>query len=160
MELFFMIRRLTKRYIMGPLEGLSLSDSIRYERYYISEGLRIQKKNTAYEKEQLNDRNEVILKEKITEEEFNTLKKKAYKRIIRDSYLYLEDDRISIKSYHEDYEGLHRVEVKFSSEEEMNEFIPYNWMGEEITYTALAFDKDLSKLNREEFLKILKKYVG
>lgn len=33
------------------------------------------------------------------------------------------------------------------------------WMGEEITFSPLAFDKDLSKLNREEFLKELKRYL-
>ena len=33
------------------------------------------------------------------------------------------------------------------------------WMEDEITFSPLAFDKDLSKLNREEFLEELKKYL-
>ena len=41
----------------------------------------------------------------------------------------------------------------------MDLYIKERWMGEEITYSKLAFDKDLSKLNREEFLKELKKYL-
>ena len=41
----------------------------------------------------------------------------------------------------------------------MDSYIKENWMGEEITYSQLAFDKDLSKLNREEFLKEIKKYL-
>ncbi|HAB67708.1 MAG TPA: hypothetical protein DCE23_10115 [Firmicutes bacterium] len=154
-----MIRRLTKRYIVSSLESLNLSSPLRYERYYINDNLRIQKKNEILEKEELDDSNEVLQKVKINEEEFNTLKDKAYKKIIRDSYLYLDDDRISIKSYYDDYEGLNRVEVKFNSEEEMNNFVPYSWMKEEITNTSLAFDKDLSKLSKEEFLKILRVYV-
>lgn len=153
-----MIRRLTKRYIVSELDGLNLSSPLRYERYYINNNLRIQKKNEVLEKEELDDNNEVILKVEISLEEFNSLKDKAYKKIIRDSYLYLDDDAISIKSYYGDYEGLNRVEVKFSSEDEMNSFIPYSWMEEEITNTPLAFDKDLSKLSKEEFLSILRVY--
>lgn len=153
-----MIRRLTKRYIVSELDGLNLSSPLRYERYYINNNLRIQKKNEVLEKEELDDNNEVILKVEISLEEFNSLKDKAYKKIIRDSYLYLDDDAISIKSYYDDYEGLNRVEVKFSSEDEMNSFIPYSWMEKEITNTPLAFDKDLSKLSKEEFLSILRVY--
>lgn len=153
-----MIRRLTKRYIVSNLNGLNLSSPIRYERYYINNNLRIQKKNDVLEKEELDDNNEVILKVKISLEEFNSLKDKAYKKIIRDSYLYLDDNAISIKSYYDDYEGLNRVEVKFSSEDEMNSFVPYSWMEEEITDTPLAFDKDLSKFSKEEFLNILRNY--
>lgn len=154
-----MIRRLTKRYIVSSLDGLNLSSPLRYERYYINDNLRIQKKNEVLEKEELDDSNEVMKKVKISEEEFNTLKDKAYRKIIRDSYLYLDDERISIKSYYDDYEGLNRVEVKFSSEEEMNNFVPYSWMKEEITNTSLAFDKDLSKLSKDDFLNILRIYV-
>lgn len=153
-----MIRRLTKRYFVSNLDGLNLSSPLRYERYYINNNLRIQKKNEILEKEELDDNNEVILKLKINLEEFNSLKDKAYKRIIRDSYLYLDDNAISIKSYYDDYEGLNRVEVIFSNEAEMNSFIPYSWMEEEITNTPLAFDKDLSKLSKEEFLNVLSRY--
>jgi len=151
-----MIRRLTKRFFLNNLDGLNLSSPIRYERYYIHNNLRIQKKNDVFEKEELDDNNEVVLKMKISEKEFNVLKDKAYKRIVRDSYLFLDDERLSIKRYYDDYEGLNRVEVQFSTDKEMREFVPYSWMGPEITYTALAFDKDLSKLSREEFLQILK----
>lgn len=71
----------------------------------------------------------------------------------------MRNHNISIKEYYDDYEGLNRVEVKFSSKKEMDSYIKENWMGEEITYSQLAFDKDLSKLNREEFLKEIKKYL-
>ena len=45
------IRNLTKRYIIKSLDGLNLSNPIKYERYYINDNLRIQKKNNKYEKE-------------------------------------------------------------------------------------------------------------
>lgn len=88
-------------------------------------------------------------------DEFLSLKPKAYKKIIRDSYLYLDDERVSIKKYYETYDGLLRVEVAFSSIEELKNYKKEEWMGIEITATPLAFDKDLSKLDREQFLKEL-----
>ena len=41
----------------------------------------------------------------------------------------------------------------------MDNYIKESWMGNEITLSPLAFDKYLSKLNREEFLVYLKKYL-
>lgn len=151
--------RLTKRFIVKSLDSIELSKPIRYERYYINNQLRIQKKDGKYEKEILDENNVLIQKDIISESEFNKLKENAYAKIIRDSYLYLKDDRVSIKKYYDTYEGLNRIEVKFTSKEEMNSYIKEKWMEEEITGTPLAFDKDLSKLNKEKFLQELKKYI-
>ena len=151
--------RLTRRFIVSSLDNIPLSNPIRYERYYINEKIRIQKKDNYYEKEILDDKNTVIEKCVIMVEEFLKLKSIAYSKIVRDSYLYLKDHNISIKKYYDDYEGLNRVEVKFLSKEEMDTYSKEKWMGAEITYSMLAFDKDLSKLNREEFLEELKKYL-
>ena len=52
------MRKLTKRFITSSLDNLNLSMPIRYERYYISDTLRIQKKGNTYEKEILNEINE------------------------------------------------------------------------------------------------------
>lgn len=151
--------RLTKRYIIESIDGINLSKKVRYERYYIDDKLRIQKKDDLYEKEILNDENVVINKSKIPEEEFLYLKSKSYLKIIRDSYLYLKDNRVSIKKYYGEYNGLNRVEVKFSSKKEMEIYVKESWMGKEITFSPLAFDKELSKLSKEEFLKELSKYI-
>lgn len=153
------MRKLTKRFITSSLDNLNLSMPIRYERYYISDTLRIQKKGNTYEKEMLNENNTVILKENISESEFLSLKEKAYSKIIRDSYLYLDDKRISIKKYFGDYQGLYRVEVTFTNMKEENLYQKETWMGQEITKSPLAFDKDLSKLSKEKFKKELKKYL-
>jgi len=151
---FEMKKRLTKRYLINTLEGLPLSKPIRYERYYINDNIRVQKKNDFYEKEIL-DKNIVIKKEQIEKETFEKLKQEASKEIIRDSYLYLLDDRVSIKKYYGMYDGLIRVEVSFLSEEERNKYQKETWMQKEITNSPLAFDKDLSKLDKNSFIKEL-----
>lgn len=151
--------RLTRRFIIQSLDNVNINSPIRYERYYINDNLRIQSKNNMLEKEILNKDNIIISKINITEEEFNKLKKEAYSKIIRDSYLYLDDDRISIKKYLDKYEGLIRVEVKFNSIDEMNSYKIESWMEAEITNSPLAFDKYLSKLSEQEFLLELNKYL-
>lgn len=150
--------RLTKRYIVKKLDNISLSAPIRYERYYINGNLRIQKRGENLEKEVLDNSNNIIEKNSILQDEFDLLKSKAYSQITRDSYLYLDDDRVSIKKYYDTYKGLIRVEVKFNSNEEMNSYKKEAWMLEDITNTPLAFDKYLSKLTKEEFWEELKKY--
>ena len=154
-----MQERLTKRYIIKNINNLQLSKSIHYERYYINNYLRIQKKDGKLEKEVLNENNVLISKEEILESEFNKLKKESVKKIIRNSYLYLPDPRVSIKVYHGDYEGLNRVEVKFVSKEELENYKKEIWMGEEITNSPLAFDKYLKELTKEKFIEELKKYL-
>lgn len=154
-----MMERLTKRYIISSLNNINVNNPIRYERYYITNNLRIQNKNGILEKELLNDENVLINKIIIDLNEFNMFKEQSYSKIIRESYLYLDDNRVSIKKYFDNYEGLYRVEVKFSSKEEMDNYQKENWMGNDITNSLLAFDKDLSKLDREEFLIELDKYL-
>lgn len=154
------MRKLTRRFIISSLGNLNLSRPIRYERYYINDKIRIQRKNNQYQKEILDSSNNIIEKNDISENEFLRLKEKAYSEIIRDSYLLLEDSRISIKKYLGKYKGLYRVEVTFTSIEEENEYIKESWMGQEITNTPLAFDIYLSKLSVEEFKKELKKYLN
>ena len=152
------MRKNTKRYIVSSLNNLELSPPIRYERYYINDSLRVQKKDKDYQKEILDDNNDIIEKADISEKEFLSLKEQARSKIIRDSSLYLKDDRVSIKKYLGDHQGLYRVEVTFQTKEEKNKYQKENWMGKEITTSPLAFDKDLSKLSKEEFKKELEKY--
>ncbi len=153
------MKRLTRRFIVRSLDSLSISEPIRYERYYINDNLRIQKKNALYEKEVLNEDNIVTEKIEISETEFLKLKMGATSEIVRDSYLYLKDNRVSIKKYYGLYKELYRVEVTFSSAEEMNDYQKEDWMLEEITNSPLAFDKYLRNLSREDFKKELEKYI-
>ena len=154
------MRKLTKRYIISSLDGLNLSNPIKYERYYISDTLRIQSKDNTYQKEILDEDNNIIEKIDISKDEFLKLKEKANARIIRNSYLFLDDKRISIKEYLEKYSGLLRVEVTFNSEEEEKTYIKEDWMGAEITDSPLAFDKYLCKISEKEFKAELDKYLN
>ena len=152
------MRRLTKRFIINSLNNLNLSEPIRYERYYINDKLRIQKKDNKCQKEILDDYNNIIEKVDISEIEFLDLKRNSNSEIIRDSYLFLEDNRISIKRYLGKHLGLYRVEVNFNSIKEEKEFIKEKWMGREITNSPIAFDKYISKLSDNEFKEELNKY--
>ena len=153
------MRKLTKRYIISSLNGLNLSEPIKYERYYINDTLRIQNKNNVYQKEILDEDNNIIKKIEISEVEFLKLKEKANARIIRNSYLFLDDERISIKEYLEKYLGLLRVEISFNSEKEEKMYRKEKWLGNEITNSPLAFDKYLYKLSEKEFKEELNKYL-
>ena len=53
------MRELTKRFIIKSLDNLKLSNPIRYERYYINDNLRIQKKENKYQKEILDNLNNI-----------------------------------------------------------------------------------------------------
>lgn len=148
------MKRLTKRYLVEELPKENISEPWFYERYYINDNLRIQSKNNIFEKETISLNKKSII-EKITKEEFITLQTKATKKIIRKSYLYLKDKRVSIKEYYQDYYPLIRAEVSFLSENEMNTYQKEAWMIKEITNTPLAFDSDLYKLTKEEFNGII-----
>lgn len=121
--------------------------------------MRIQNKDGIFEKEILDDNNVIINKSYITANEFNELKDKSYAEIIRESYIYLNDNRVSIKRYLGKYTGLYRVEVKFLTTEEMENYQKEYWMGNEISDSNLAFDKYLSKLDRNEFLEEMSIYL-
>ncbi|MDY4997405.1 MAG: hypothetical protein SO108_06895 [Bacilli bacterium] len=154
------MRKLTKRYIISSLNGLNLSEPIEYERYYINDTLRIQRKNNLYQKETLDEDNNIIEKLEISKTDFLKLKENADTRIIRNSYLFLDDKRISIKEYLGRYVGLLRVEITFNSEKEEKLYRKEKWMGNEITDSPLAFDRYLCKLSEKEFKEELNKYLN
>ena len=64
------MERLTRRYIVNSINNLNLSNPIRYERFYINDNLRVQKRDSKLEKEILDDNNKVIEKLEIEEELF------------------------------------------------------------------------------------------
>ena len=154
------MRKLTKRYIISSLNGLNLSEPIEYERYYINDTLRIQRKNNLYQKETLDEDNNIIEKLEISKTDFLKLKENADTRIIRNSYLFLDDKRISIKEYLGRYVGLLRAEITFNSEKEEKLYRKEKWMGNEITDSPLAFDRYLCKLSEKEFKEELNKYLN
>ena len=150
-------KRLTRRFFVKSLKGLELSSPIIYERYYISDHVRIQKRDDVFEKEIISE-NGLTTKTKISQSDFDKLKELSGNCIVRESYLYLRDDRVSVKKYLGKYEGLIRAEVEFETKQEMDEYQKEAWMGAEITDTPLAFDGLLNGLDEREFRKLLEEY--
>lgn len=154
-----------RKWLIKNTPNLNDYDRNIYERYFIflSENveIRVQKINDKYELERKENISEISRSEfkcNITKEEFEHFKSLSNKKIIRDAYTSKADPNLSIKIYHEEYEGLKRVEVEFKSKKEAHEYIPPNWFGKEITGSELGRDKKLVGLNKQEFNKLLNSY--
>lgn len=150
------MERLTKRFMVEKLDGLTLSEPILYERYYLPDHIVIQRKQVSFIKGVMIGGNvsDIVA---ITEAEFEELKQSAKKAIIRKGYLYLGDDRVSVKEYLGAFGGFIRAEVEFKTKNEMDEYQKEPWMGQEITETPLAFDSLLYALSEDEVSKLLGK---
>lgn len=159
------MNEIERKFLLTKLPKSLSPAPIQYERYFLkitpSYEERVQKKGDVYQREKkivLSDTTRKTEKTTLSKQEFDTLKKTASKAIIRESYAFLEDTRITIKIYRGDYEGLSRAEVEFLSEEEAKQFAPLEWMGQEITHTALARDARIIQLSKEEFQRLLNQY--
>jgi CYTH domain-containing protein len=156
------MQEIERKFLAKSLPDLSGKECISYERYFLKIESdfeeRIQKKGDKYEKERkfkTSNLSRETEKQEISKEDFDVFKKSASKSIIRDSYKISDTPNITIKIYHGDYEGLIRVEVEFSSEEEAKNFQSYDWMGKEITDTKLGKDAKLIQLTKKEFKDLL-----
>lgn len=153
-----MKQEIERKFAINEMPDLSGQQPIVYERYYIriEDGLeeRIQKKGDEFEREikkRLSDLSRTTEKTKITQDEFENLKKGSRKSIIRESYLISNTPDITVKIYHGDYEGLVRAEVEFESEEDATNFKPLTWMGREISNLPIGKDSSLLQLSHAEF---------
>ena len=149
-----------RKYLINNMPDLSNVKPIRYERYYLMRDNdveeRIQKKGLKYEyeiKRNISSLERTKDIKNISEEEFNRLKQNADESIIRDSYKL--SDSVSIKIYHNRFQGLERAEVEFDSKEEALRYKPEEWMGLEITNSPLGRDSKLLDLTDDEFRKLL-----
>lgn len=159
-----MSKEIERKYLIKQMPNLKDIKPIRYERYYINDNIdnqiRVQKKADKFiieTKTKISDIEYKKEKQEITEQEFLKLIKDCKKLIIRDSYLINEKPNITIKIYHGIYKGLIRVEVEFNNEYEYSNFKIPEWFGKDITNTELGMDARLIKLNRRDFLEILRK---
>lgn len=152
-----------RKWLVKELPNLEGKESIRYERYFIYNKngieLRIQKKGDKFQIERKVLKTELSREEEklvITEEEFNVLKSLTTLSIIRDSYIIQNSPEISLKIYHDQFEGLVRVEVEFENEDEAKKFEPLEWFGNEITESDLGKDSKLINLTNEKFKELIK----
>lgn len=153
-------KEVERKFLVKTLPELKGLKPKWYERYYlyVSDAIevRVQKKNDKYFWERkvktnlLTRENQVI---EITEGEFARFKNYADVRIVRQSFQI--NEALSIKIYHEDFEGLIRAEVEFDDEDVAQVYVLEKWMGLEITNTVLGKDSSLIKLKRDEFLELI-----
>jgi adenylate cyclase len=157
-----MPKSITRKFLIQKLPNLSNKNKDVYQRYYLynkdSIVIRVQRINNDFELERKANKNELVREGesiKITESEFEALKKYAIQNIQRDSYEVQLNPRIVLRVYHGEFEGLIRAEVNFETEEEANSFKPLEWFSKEITGTPLSQDGYLLDLSKEEFQKLL-----
>src|SRR5688572_27910722 len=106
-----------RKFKVKTLPDLTGIISTKYERYILpkvgSLERRVQKKGKLFELEELEEKSPLTrhkIKKIITEEEFNKLKGQSIGLIIRESYQISTSPNISIKIYHDKFEGLIRAE--------------------------------------------------
>ena len=158
-----MRNEIERKSFIKEMPDLSCIQPIKYERYFLEaedgKEIRISNVNNAYfyeEKEVISSLERTREKKEIEKEEFDNLKQKGSEVILRDRYNISTNPDIAIQIYHGRFEGLVRVEVEFDSEREATSFIPFSWMGEEMTDLPIARDSGLINLTPEAFHKYLK----
>jgi len=160
----YFMREIEKKFLIKNLPNLESVLEVKYERYFLeisdNKEIRIQKKWNTYEKEtktKLNHLEYEKIKQEITGNDFNGLKKDSIWKIHRSSYKISENPEVSIKIYSWRFLWLSRLEVEFWSESEAKNFQPESWYWKEITGTSLAKDSELVKLSRKDFQNHLSK---
>lgn len=154
-----------RKFLVKELPDLSDIKPVRYERYYLNKDgpsvERIQKKGDRYEfesKKTISPLEHDKQKRYINQDEFEHLRKgKEADGIVRDGYMLSTNPEVSIKIYHDRFEGFVRAEVEFSSKEAAEAYVPESWMGAEITTSPLGADARLLHLTKDEFLSLLQR---
>jgi CYTH domain-containing protein len=152
------MQAITRKFLVKSLPDLTRKECSSQNRSYLYRKngivIRVQSKGNVFELERKVSKTALIRESEkisITKEEFDTLSKIAKDNITRDSYVITETPDIVLQIYHSKFEGLVRVEVRFQSIEEANQFSPPEWMGREITNTHLAKDETLLDLTDQDF---------
>ena len=138
-----------RKFLVKELPDLANIEPLRYERYYlrVEKGVeeRIQKTNEHYTYEKKVAVDELTRSTElkhISEKEFEELKAKSGKAILRDSYSL--SPNLSIKIYHGEYEGLVMAEVEFPSEEVAVEYEGPEWFDDEVTFDSRYQNNNLA----------------
>lgn len=158
-----MHNEIERKFLINEMPRLFGIKKVLQERYFIQrgdlfeEGLKRKDSIFEYESKFVLSKNERT-REKITitKEEFDTLKERGTHILFRESYtLSQKSPIVSIKKYKGIYRGLTLAEVEFDSISEMESFVPFDWMGMEVTDTPLGKDSLLIDLDKEKFKSIL-----
>lgn len=151
------MKEIERKFLISQLPDLRSIKPIRQERYYLKQDLkeqvRVQRKEDSYELETkiwIGPLQYEKHKKKISKEEFEEYKKNCERVILRDSYTISIQPKISIKIYHGEQEGFMRAEIEFESIEAAQNYPLPEWVGKEITDTALGLDAQLILLTKKE----------
>lgn len=158
-----MYHEIERKFLIESMPDLKGIKPILNEQYFLQHGdlmeERIQKKDGVCEHEIKTifasgewSREKSVIDEK----DFNLLKARSSKVLLRESYsLSKINPRLSVKVYQGTYKGLVFAEVEFNSHEEAENYEPLEWMGTEITHCPLGRDAWLLNFDREHFLNAL-----
>lgn len=158
-----MNNEIERKFYVKRMPDLTLIKPLQYERYFLQRGegieIRISKVDNTYKYEkkiEISNIERTRESKEISKEEFEELKKEASESIIRERYNISDKPNIAIQVYRGRFEGLVRAEVEFESEKEALDFVPLDWMGEEMTGLPIARDSKLIDLTENEFRSYLK----
>lgn len=158
-----MSNEIERKFYVKNMPDLALIEPLQYERYFLERGngieIRISKVNDTYKYEkkvEISDLERTRESKEISKEEFEKLKEGASESIIRERYNISDNPTIAIQIYHGRFEGLVRAEVEFASEAEARDFVPLDWMGDEMTGLPIARDSKLIDLTDSEFRSFLR----
>lgn len=152
------MRSITRVFLVNKIPDLEGIECVSQKRFYLYRHngvvIRVQTKGDMFELERKVDKSAYIRESEkisITQEEFRALSKLASDSVMRDNYLITKMPHVVLRIYHGSFEGLVRVEIKFKSIKEAKSFVPFEWVGKEITDTPLAKDETLLGLTDREF---------
>ncbi|HCS78212.1 TPA: hypothetical protein DIV55_00545 [Patescibacteria group bacterium] len=156
------MQTITRKFLVKQVPNLTGKKRWVQNRFYLYRKngvvIRVQSSGDIFELERKVNKTTLIRESEkitITKDEFEALSKTSSDSINRDNYLISETPHVALRIYHMRFEGLVRAEVEFQSVEEANLFSPLEWMGEEITNTALATDETLLDLTAQDFQVLL-----
>ena len=157
-----MRQEIERKFLITHMPNLDGIVPTCYERSFLfldqNSEIRIQKKWTSYQLERkVTDNSLQSTKHtiRITQSEYESLKKNCKKTIVRTSYLLSKNPHISIKTYNADFSWLSRVEIEFDTQKEASDFSALAWFGKEITNSPLGRDSKLINLSHEDFLGLI-----
>lgn len=87
----------------------------------------------------------------ISKENFEALWEHASKRVLKKKRYLIQYENLLLEldEYQNNLEGLLVLEIEFENEDIAKDFIPFDWLGEEITYDPKYKNKNLAKLKVE-----------
>lgn len=155
-------RWIKRKFLLTSLPDLDGYSKETWERFYLyrkdGTNLRIQKVNNRYELERISNssgftriRNVI----QISEDEFYLLRSLTKEVVKREVFVKLGNPTVWVMVYHDRFEGFGRIEVQFKNNKEASDFVPWEWLGKELTGLPLEKEDTMLDLTKEKFQELL-----